>query len=256
MKKATKSLRAYLSWRDNIMIDSHASSCLPWRWPFQPYGLFGEVINPPSLFSYLYKGVRPFVELSAVTMVVSLLDFEESLEFYDFHSYPRVSSLQFEPSSIKPTTKDGLRTSLRFSFVVSQHFDSLKLWYLTLNGLTALKSAGHHINGYIRPTNKTLFPSTPMSHHVTMSEPIKISQLWMPWPSFLQSPTMFFKKDCKIDKAHQSFLSFLRFYIRSFDEILYRSEMCPPLGGLISSQVTPGVDITKVLSQQSSPLMK
>ncbi|WVY97903.1 hypothetical protein V8G54_030054 [Vigna mungo] len=84
------------------------------------------VIDPPSLFAYLWKGVRPFVELSSWTTVVSSLDFEESFDFNDFAAYPRASSLRFDASTVKSTAKIGSCSSSRFSFTVSHHLDSLK----------------------------------------------------------------------------------------------------------------------------------
>lgn len=215
------------------------------------------------------QGVRPFVELSTVTMVVSSLDFEESLEFSDFSSYPRASSLRFDPSSIKSTAKIGSCSSSRFSFTVSHHFDSLKPWYLTLtdtstskfeptspyplgpalisplNGRSlsfaspAARTPLSTLNGgsYGRPAKKNLFPSTPLPQRVTASEPIKISHPRTPRPSFLQSPAMFFKKECHVnrnEKSRESFFPFLKFYRRPYDEMIYRSKMRPPLGGLIS----------------------
>ncbi|KHN15775.1 Primary amine oxidase [Glycine soja] len=97
------------------------------------------VIDPPSLFAYLWKGVRPFVELSSWTTVVSSLDFEESLDFNDFAAYPRASSLRFEGASVKSTAKIGSCSSSRFSFTVSHHLDSLKPWYLSLADTSASK---------------------------------------------------------------------------------------------------------------------
>ncbi|KAJ4722448.1 Random slug 5 [Melia azedarach] len=230
------------------------------------------VIDPPSLFSYIWKGVRPFVELSTVTMVVSSLDFEESLDFDDFAAYPRASSLRFDSSSIKSTAKIGSCSSSRFSFTVSHHFDSLKPWYLTLTDTSASKvgptspspmavgpalisplnarslsfaspaarTPRGSINGgsNFRPTRKSLFPSTPLPQRTTGNEPIKINHPRTPRPSFLQSPAMFFRKDChvsiKTDKSRESFVPFLKFYRRPYDEMIYRSKMRPPLGGLIS----------------------
>ncbi|XVE66005.1 hypothetical protein DITRI_Ditri08aG0046800 [Diplodiscus trichospermus] len=221
------------------------------------------VIDPPSLFSYLWKGVRPFVELSTATMVVSSLDFEESLEFNDFASYPRASSLRFDPSSIKSTAKIGSCSSSRFSFTVSHHFDSLKPWYLTLTDTSASKvgptSPSPFGPALISPLNarslsfaspaartprgnismrKSLFPSTPLPQRSKASESIKANHPRTPWPSFLQSPAMFFRRDChvstKTEKSRQSFLPFLKFYRRPYDEMIYRSMMRPPLGGLIS----------------------
>jgi hypothetical protein len=60
-----------------------------------------------------------------------------------------------------------------------------------------------------------------------------------PRPSFLQSPSMLFafRKDGQAsrgERERESFLRFLRFYRRPYDEISYRAKMRPPLGGLIS----------------------
>ena len=101
------------------------------------------VIDPPSLFAYLWKGVRPFVELSTVMNVVSSLDFEESLDFNDFAAYPRASSLRFDPSTIRSTDKIGSCSSSCFSFTVSHHFDSLKPWYLSLTDTSSSIKAMH-----------------------------------------------------------------------------------------------------------------
>lgn len=218
---------------------------------------------------YLLQGVRSFVELSTVTMVVSSLDFEESLEFSDFSSYPRASSLRFDSSSIKSTAKIGSCSSSRFSFTVSHHFDSLKPWYLTLTDTSTYKVGPTTTSpsplgpalispnnarsfSFASPAARTphkssikgrssgrgrLFPSTPLPPRVTPSEPMKISQPRTPRPSFLHSPASFFKKEYhvnKTDKSRESFLPFLKFYRRPYDEMTYRSNMRPPLGGLIS----------------------
>ncbi|KHG02346.1 Random slug 5 [Gossypium arboreum] len=223
------------------------------------------VIDPPSLFSYLWKGVRPFVELSTATMVVSSLDYEESLDFNDFTSYPRASSLRFDPSSIKSTAKIGSCSSSRFSFTVSHHFDSLKPWYLTLTSDTSASKVGPTASpsplgpALISPLNarslsfaspaartprgnismrKSLFPSTPLPQRSKAFEPVKVNHPRTPRPSFLQSPAMFFRRDThvstKAEKSRESFMPFLKFYRRPYDEMIYRSMMRPPLGGLIS----------------------
>ncbi|XWS08980.1 hypothetical protein CRYUN_Cryun40dG0046500 [Craigia yunnanensis] len=218
------------------------------------------VIDPPSLFAYLWKGVRPFVELSTATMVVSSIDFEESLEFNDFASYPRASSLRFDPSSIRSTAKIGSCSSSRFSFTVSHHFDSLKPWYLTMTDTSSFKvgptSPSPLEPALISPLNsrslsfappaartlrgnismrKSLFPSTPLPQR---SKAIKANHPRTPRPSFLQSPAMFFRSDChvstKTEKSRETFLPFFKFYMRPYDEKIYRSMMRPPLGGLIS----------------------
>ncbi|XP_042491482.1 uncharacterized protein LOC122071229 [Macadamia integrifolia] len=227
----------------------------------------GFVIDPPSLFSYLWKGVRPFVELSTVTMVVSSLDYEESSD-YDFTAFPRSSSLRFDPSSIPSTGKIGTSSSTRFAFTVSQHFDSVKPWYLSLKDTSASKvgttsSPSASLMGpalissntarsfsFASPAARTPRCSTPgptrKNHQFFTSTPLpqrfnnsSSSNPRTPRPSFLQSPAMFFRKDneCLVSrtgKSRESFLPFLRFYRRPYDEMVYRSKMKPPLGGLIS----------------------
>ncbi|KAM7259728.1 hypothetical protein ACFE04_015469 [Oxalis oulophora] len=210
------------------------------------------VIDPPSVFSYLWKGVGPFVELSTLTNVVSSFDFEQSLPLDDFSSYPsRAASLRFEPSS---TAKIGSCSSSRFSFTVSQHLDSLKPWHLSLTDTSSSKVGP----ALISPVNarsfsfassprgeiinrKSFFPSTPLPQRSTPLDAVKIQQPRTPHPSFFQSPAMFFKKKdtsvshvSKAEKSREAFLPFLKFYQRPYDEMVYRSKMRPPLGGLIS----------------------
>ncbi|KAM6566206.1 hypothetical protein CsatA_025334 [Cannabis sativa] len=237
------------------------------------------VIDPPSLFSYLWKGVRPFVELSTVTTVVSSLDFEESLDFNDFTAYPRASSLRFDTSSssssIKTTSKVGACASSRFAFTVSHHFDSLKPWYLSLTDTsiskvgpthgptplgpalisplnarsfsfaspgarTPLGSIYEYGGGSARANRKSLFPSTPLprrSSCIGTIDPTRTPNARTSRPTFLQSPALFFRKEChvsKTERSRESFVPFLKFYRRPYDEMVYRSKMRPPLGGLIS----------------------
>ncbi|KAK8623695.1 hypothetical protein V6N13_065058 [Hibiscus sabdariffa] len=218
------------------------------------------VIDPPSLFSYLWKGVRPFLELSTATVVVSSLDYEESLEFNDFTAYPRASSLRFDPSSIKSTAKIGSCSSSRFSFTVSHHFDSVKPWYLTLTTDTSSSKVGPTASpALVSPLSarslsfaspaartargnismrKSLFPSTPLPQRSKGFESVKVNHPRTPRPSFFQSPAMFFRRDgqvgTKAERSRESFLPFLKFYRRPYDEMIYRSMMRPPLGGLIS----------------------
>ncbi|KAK6117161.1 hypothetical protein DH2020_049040 [Rehmannia glutinosa] len=185
------------------------------------------VIDPPSLFSYLWKGVRPFVELSPLTMVVSSIDFEESLEFNDFMSYPRAASLRFDTSSVisSSSAKLGSCSSSRFSFTVSHHFDSLKPWYLSLTddrqrrwGPQTLRTpcwappsrpsmpgptlfASPVARGAPRGSNnldfrKSFFPSTPMPQKDPKLDPSMIHHPRTPKPSFLQiRQTLFFRRD-------------------------------------------------------------
>ncbi|XP_054806457.1 uncharacterized protein LOC129309103 [Prosopis cineraria] len=220
------------------------------------------VIDPPSLFSYVWKGVRAFVELSTTTTVVSSLDFEESLDFNDMAAYPRAcSSLRFDPSTIKSTAKIGSCSSSRFSFTVSHHFDSLKPWYLSFTDTSDSKVGPTNLGpSLISPLNarslsfaspvargprgdvsarlaarKSLFPSTPLPQRVTPKEVATPRRT--PRPSFLHSPAVFFRKEghvSRADRCRESFLPFLKFYRRPYDEMIYRSKMRPPLGGLIS----------------------
>ncbi|XP_073027857.1 uncharacterized protein [Primulina eburnea] len=215
------------------------------------------VIDPPSLFSYLWKGMKPFVELSPVTMVVSSLDFDDSAELDDFNYYPRASSLRYSsvPSS---TTKLGSCSSSRFSFTVSHHLDSLKPWYLSFADTSISKVGPSHssLGPIISPLNarshsfaspiarasrgnigKGFFPSTPMPQKTQKLDYSTIRHPRTPKPSFFQSPALFFHKDCqtsRVEKSRESFLPFLKFYRRPYDEMVYRSKMKPPLGGLIS----------------------
>ncbi|PKH64296.1 hypothetical protein CRG98_050191, partial [Punica granatum] len=213
-------------------------------------------------------GVRPFVELSAQTNVVSSLDFEESLEFNDFASYPRATSLRFETDSVKSTAKIGSCASSRFSFTVSHHLDSLKPWYLTLTDSSSSKvgPTGSYPLGpaLISPLNarslsfaspgartprgmggysynkKSLFPSTPLPQRTGGLDPgVGKPAARTPRPSFLQSPATFFLRKpeshvSKAERSRESFVPFVKFYQRPYDEMIYRSKMKPPLGGLIS----------------------
>ena len=204
-------------------------------------------------------------------MVVSSLDYEESLEFNEFSSYhPRASSLRFDPSTIQSTAKVGSCSSSRFAFTVSQSYDSLKPWYLSMGDTSASsklgptspsplvgharisplnarslsfaspaarKPRGDVING-ARLARKSLFPSTPLPQRVTPREPgVKAATPRTPRPSFLQSPAMFFRREGHVsrgEKCRESFVPYLKFYRRPYDEMVYRSKMRPPLGGLIS----------------------
>lgn len=225
------------------------------------------VIDPPSLFSYLWKGMKPFVELSSSTAVVSSLDFEESLEYNDFTSYnPRAASLRFDSSSVSSASaKLGSCSSSRFSFTVSHHFDSLKPWYLSFADTTSSKvgptnpPAVAFSGPAISPLNarsysfaspvargprgnfdmgrKSFFPSTPMPQRTQKLDPSMIHHPRTPNPSFLKSPALFFRKEpqvSRVEKSRESFVPFLKFYRRPYDEMIYRSKMRPPLGGLIS----------------------
>lgn len=180
-----------------------------------------------------------------MTTVVSSLDFEESLEFNDFRAYPRGSSLRFEESAAKV----GSCASSRFAFTVSHHFDSLKPWYLSLADTSASKVGPPLGPARISPLNarsfsfaspaarKTLFPSTPLPHRMTPNKAAASATApsRTPRPSFLQSPAMLlWRKSERGERSRESFMAYLKFYRRPYDEMVYRSKMRPPLGGLIS----------------------
>ncbi|XP_068653642.1 uncharacterized protein [Aristolochia californica] len=204
------------------------------------------IIDPPSHFSFLWKGVRAFVDLSASTStsIVSSLDFEDSWD-ESFVSYPRASSLRFNPTAL-PTAKIGASSSSRFTFTVS-NFDSLKPWYLStsspqvgfipnvefgsspsLMGPALVSPLNARSYSFASPAGRSLTPRDARSFQPNPRTPR---------PSFLQSPAMFFRKNGQLnrnDKARDSFLPFLKFYRKPYDEMAYRSKMKPPLGGLIS----------------------
>ncbi|XP_057783224.1 uncharacterized protein LOC131001062 [Salvia miltiorrhiza] len=160
------------------------------------------VIDPPSLFSYLWKGVRSFVEVSSVTMTISSVELEESFRLDDLKAYPKMGSC----------------SSSRFSFTVSHHLDSVKPWYLSLKDA----SGGPRMNG------RSLSFASPIARNIIRRPPT-------PKPSFLQSPSLFFRRDdSRVERSSESFVPFLKFYRMSYDEMIYRSKMRPPLGGLVS----------------------
>ncbi|KAM0071118.1 putative CRAL-TRIO lipid binding domain-containing protein [Helianthus debilis subsp. tardiflorus] len=217
------------------------------------------VIDPPSLFPYLWKGVKAFIELSSVTTMVSSLDFDDFTEFNHFTSYPRAASLRFDPSFVPTKPKVGSCSSSRFSFTVSPHLDTLKPWHLTLTDKSSFKvgptstpilgsalispfnarsySFASPTTRNINPMRKSFFPSTPLPQKTQIMDHSGVNHPRTPKPSFLHSPALFFKREChlsKLDKCRESFIPFLRFYRRPYDEMIYRSKMKPPLGGLIS----------------------
>ncbi|KAL9327928.1 hypothetical protein ACSQ67_002931 [Phaseolus vulgaris] len=85
------------------------------------------IIDPPSLFPYFWKGVGAFVELSAVTSMVSSLDLDDEDESFA------------EITGGRGVMKEGSCSSSRFAFTVSHHVDSLKPWYLSLSETSAAK---------------------------------------------------------------------------------------------------------------------
>ncbi|XP_042444766.1 uncharacterized protein LOC122029723 [Zingiber officinale] len=196
------------------------------------------VVDPPSLFSYLWKGVRPFVELASVTAVVSSLDFDESLEDAVFGSYPtRTASLRFDAAAdaaAKASSRVGLSMSSRFSFTVS-HLDSLKPWYLSTTTATpraaptespsligasslnarsfsfaspAARSAPHSAAAFSWAPDPRSTPSTSCKFSPRKQRkppppsPTPQQQPRTPRPSFLQSPVALFSFRKEAHPAH------------------------------------------------------
>ncbi|KAL6645553.1 hypothetical protein ACP70R_017161 [Stipagrostis hirtigluma subsp. patula] len=228
------------------------------------------VIDPPSLFSVLWKGVRPFVELAPATAVVCSLDFEDSLEDASFAAYPRTASLRFEPAALAAAVGKAGVGSASSRFSVTPTDNPVKPWYLStipasvgprsvvptsspsLVGASPLsaRSFSFASPAALRSTAATPppfqrgggggVPLTPTSAKGQKTPPPQQQQFpRTPRPSFLQSPSMLFafRKEGQAsrgERERESFLPFLRFYRRPYDEISYRAKMRPPLGGLIS----------------------
>ncbi|XP_051127973.1 phosphatidylinositol transfer protein PDR17-like isoform X2 [Andrographis paniculata] len=207
------------------------------------------VVDPPSLFSYLWKGVKPFLDLAPSTTVVSSLDYEESRDLNDMSLYRRPASTRFDHGSSQPSvSKLGQCSSSRFAFTVSQSFDSLKPWHLSLTDTSAAgpgpaisphnaRSLSFAPRGNTDAVKKSFFPSTPMPQPTQKIDPSLIRHPTTPKPSFLHSPAaLFFRKNPQIQEPHRDsfFLTYLKFHRRPYDEMIYRSKMRPPLGGLVS----------------------
>lgn len=219
------------------------------NYPCRLYKAF--VIDPPSFFSYIWKGVRPFVELSTVTMLVSSLDYDEQLDISHVSSSSclKSASLRFDPPSIKSTVKIGSASS-RFAFTVSHN--SMKPWYLSLTdtspfhaavdstaskvsplSIRSLSFASPAERGLRDPTpaacRKSLFASTPLPEKTKT-----VFHRKTPRPSFFQSPAMFFRGEKNVaggeKSSRESFVPYLKFYRRPYDETAYRSKLRGPRG--------------------------
>ncbi|KAL1197544.1 Phosphatidylinositol/phosphatidylcholine transfer protein SFH3 [Cardamine amara subsp. amara] len=220
-------------------------------YPCRLYKAF--IIDSPSFFSYIWKGVRPFVELSTVTMLVSSLDYDEPVDISHVSSYPRSASLRFDASSIKSTATVGSASS-RFAFTVSQH-DSLKPWYLSFTdtspfnaavsasiaarvspissaqSLSFASPAASHSFREAKPAacRKSLFPFTPLPEKSKT-----VSCRKTPLPSFFQSPALFFRGKKNVggggggENSREAFVPYLQFYRKPYDETAYRSKLSGP----------------------------
>ncbi|CAH2053027.1 unnamed protein product [Thlaspi arvense] len=219
------------------------------NYPCRLYKAF--IIDTPSFFSYIWKGVRPFVELSTVTLLVSSLDYDEQLDFshVSSSSNPRSASLRFDALSIKSTPTIGSASS-RFAFTVPQN--SLKPWYLSFTDTSPLNAAVSTASkvspisarslSFASPAargirdatpaacRKSLFPSTPLPEKTKT-----VSYRQTPRPSFFQSPAMFFRGEKNIGgggekSSCEAFVPYLKFYRRPYDETAYRSKLRGPRG--------------------------
>ncbi|XP_042063479.1 phosphatidylinositol transfer protein 3-like [Salvia splendens] len=153
------------------------------------------VIDPPSLFSYFWKGVRAFVELSGITITVSTAKWEESLGF---------------DASPPPSRRLGSSSSSRFSFTVSHHLDLQKPWYLSLSS-EPKSSAGRRISHL--NARSLSFASTPAISPGSLS--------------FASTPMLssLFLRRGRAERSSESFAPFVRFYRRPYCEIIYRSKI-------------------------------
>ncbi|ERN20368.1 SEC14 cytosolic factor [Amborella trichopoda] len=214
------------------------------------------VVDPPTLFSYLWKGSRPFVDLWTQTAIISSDDFEEDDSFTSLPT--RASSFRFCPPSstaaaIATPNRLGACHSSRFSFTVSPLYSSpsIKPWYLDTVGskrdhATSLGPA------LVSPLNARSFSfASPAARGKPLAQELKRGFI-NPIPnhinnnkhSFFTSPKIaaFFKKEVSQGGGakEEGFEKFLRHYRAPYNEVAYRSKMKPPLGGLISI-VAPGL---------------
>ncbi|CAH8310148.1 unnamed protein product [Eruca vesicaria subsp. sativa] len=227
------------------------------NYPCRLYKAF--IIDPPSFFSYIWKGVRPFVELSTLTTLISSLDYDEQLDISHVSlassSCPRSASLRFDASSVKSTATSGSASS-RFAFTVSHN--SLKPWYLSFTDTAPLNAAVSTAGSKVSPISvrsmsfaspaarglrdarqpacmrKSVFPSTPLPEKTYRKTPR---------PSFFQSPAMFFRGEKNVGggekSSREAFVPYLKFYRRPYDETAYRSKLRGPRGfvSVVSSHV-------------------
>ncbi|KAJ0982292.1 hypothetical protein J5N97_010547 [Dioscorea zingiberensis] len=188
------------------------------------------VVDPPSLFPYLWKGARPFVELWPATTLVQSLAMEEDTLGND----PRAASLRYE-SSASVNRAGGGSLSSRFSFTVSGH-DSLKPWYLN----TVAETSSPSLVGLSPHTARSYSFASPAARSTPVKTPQRAPRT--PRPSFLQSPAsalFSLRKEGQQgggrgEKGKEAFMAYLRLYRRPYDEMVYRAKMKPPLGGLVS----------------------
>ncbi|KAL0718973.1 hypothetical protein Bca4012_068296 [Brassica carinata] len=238
VKKAAKQLLSCLSWRQSIEIERLGAE----EFSTELSDGVAYIAGHDGDFRPVI-GVRPFVELSTLTTVISSLDYDEQLDIsHVSSSCPRSVSLRFDASSIKSTATSGSASS-RFAFTVSQN--SLKPWYLSFTDTSPLNATVSPDASTISPIStrslsfaspaarglidtrqpacmrKNVFPSTPLPEKMHRKTPR---------PSFFQSPAMFFRGERNVSRggeksSREAFVPYLKFYRRPFDETAYRSKL-------------------------------
>ncbi|KAK8948738.1 hypothetical protein KSP39_PZI005124 [Platanthera zijinensis] len=223
------------------------------------------VVDPLPLFHYLWKGARPFADLWGSTAVVSSVDLEATAEDCSLTSYPRTTSLRFDPSP--KLAAGGCSASSRFSFTVS-HLDSVKPWYLSTtttrdasSTATATATATSSLAGVSHLTARSYSFASPAARSApgrSRAPAPSPARPRTPRPSFLQSPSTLlfpFRKEgsaagSRAARAREAFAPLVQLYIRPYDEQVYRGKMKPPLGGL-AAIVSPDVKLhRRQVSQQ------
>eukprot|EP01018_Ginkgo_biloba_P032680 Gb_01699 [translate_table: standard] len=222
------------------------------------------VIDPPSVFGYLWKGVRPFIDSTTNLSIVSSQDYDS----------PFLTSGFVRASSLRHDFTPNLGSSFRFSCkVVSENAKP------SVQGFERDRYLAHSLGpALISPFNARSFsfaspattryhsydnkfgdfqsfraedtPSrinstptqninTPSRCNLTPTHNYKASILSSPMEGITSFFNGFKKEHQRIEsdrkeKTLDCFRPYLRYYRLHYDEIAYRSMMKPPLGGLVS----------------------
>lgn len=225
------------------------------------------VVDPPSMFNYLWKGIRPFTDFAAKLYIVSSRDYDSP---HLRNNSPLLSGLT-RTSSLRYDFSPNLGSSFRFSSKVAS--ENVKF---SLNGREGDRFLAHSIGpALISPFNARSFSfgspalskynicdnkigdfqsfrfegtpgknsfrhtpnvTTPSRSDWTPTHSSKASILSSPMTAFFHG----FKKDSqriesdRKEKILDCFRPYLYHYRLPYDEIVYRSMMKPPLGGLVS----------------------
>ncbi|GLJ22030.1 hypothetical protein SUGI_0412760 [Cryptomeria japonica] len=217
------------------------------------------VVDPPSMFNYLWKGVRPFVDFAINLHLVSSRDYDSP---FIMTGFARASSLRHDYAS-------NLGSSFRFSCKVA----SENVKHPSLHGLEGDRYLAYSLGpALISPLNARSFsfasPATSRYNpngkrfgefqsfrfegtkniNLTPTQNITTpSRYDLPTKPSIFSPregiaSFFsgFKRDNqrsetdRKDKNLEHFQPYLKYYRLRYNEIAYRSMMKPPLGGLAS----------------------